>query len=123
MTTEKKKKNIVVPIILGVLLVIGVIFGITEWNYYSKHVDTDDAQIDGDISPVVARVGGYVKDINFEENTHVTEGQVLVKLDDSDYKVKLEQAQSGQKGASAGVGVAQSQIIATEANTSTAKAN
>ncbi|MGQ7853517.1 HlyD family secretion protein [Pedobacter sp. WC2501] len=123
MTTEKKKKNIVVPIILGVLLVIGVIFGIIEWNYYSKHVDTDDAQIDGDISPVVARVGGYVKDINFEENTHVTEGQVLVKLDDNDYKVKLEQAQSGQKGASAGVGVAQSQIIATQANTSTAKAN
>jgi len=123
MTTEKKKKNIVVPIILGVLLVIGVIFGITEWNYYSKHVDTDDAQIDGDISPVVARVGGYVKDISFEENTHVTEGQVLVKLDDNDYKVKLEQAQSGQKGADAGVGVAQSQIIATQANTSTAKAN
>ncbi|WP_145858091.1 HlyD family secretion protein [Pedobacter suwonensis] len=123
MTTEKKKKNIVVPIILGVLLVIGIIFGIVEWNYYSKHVDTDDAQIDGDISPVVARVGGYVKDINFEENTHVTEGQVLVKLDDNDYKVKLEQAQSGQKGATAGLGVAQSQIAATEANTSTAKAN
>ncbi|MFW0714545.1 HlyD family secretion protein [Pedobacter sp. N23S346] len=123
MTTEKKKKNIVVPIILGVLLVIGIVFGIVEWNYYSKHVDTDDAQIDGDISPVVARVGGYVKDISFEENTHVAEGQVLVKLDDNDYKVKLEQAQSGQKGASAGVGVAQSQIAATQANTSTAKAN
>ncbi|QPH38044.1 HlyD family secretion protein [Pedobacter endophyticus] len=123
MTTEKKKKNIVVPIILGVLLVIGAVFGITEWNYYSKHVDTDDAQIDGDISPVVARVGGYVKDINFEENTHVNEGQVLVKLDDNDYKVKLEQAQAGQKGANAGVGVAQSQIAATQANTSTAKAN
>ncbi|SEQ79656.1 HlyD family secretion protein [Pedobacter rhizosphaerae] len=123
MTTEKKKKNIVVPIILGVLLVIGAVFGIVEWNYYSKHVDTDDAQIDGDISPVVARVSGYVQNINFEENTHVQEGQVLVKLDDNDFKVKLEQAQSGQKGASAGVGVAQSQIIATQANTSTAKAN
>ncbi|WP_431293294.1 HlyD family secretion protein [Pedobacter sp. P26] len=47
----------------------------------------------------------------------------MVKLDDNDYKVKLEQAQSGQKGATASVGVAQSQIIATEANTSTAKAN
>jgi len=123
MTTEKKKKNIVVPIILGVLLVIGAVFGITEWNYYSKHVDTDDAQIDGDISPVVARVSGYVQSISFEENTHVQEGQVLVKLDDQDFKVKLEQAESGQKGASAGVGVAQSQIIATQANTSTAKAN
>jgi len=123
MTTEKKKKNIVVPIILGVLLVIGIIFGITEWSYYSKHVDTDDAQVDGDISPVVARVGGYVQEIKFEENTHVNEGQILVKLDDRDYKVKLEQAEAGQKGANAGVGVSQSQIIATQANTSTAKAN
>ncbi|WP_443945251.1 HlyD family secretion protein [Pedobacter sp. AW1-32] len=123
MTTEKKKKNIVVPIILGVLLVIGAIFGITEWNYYSKHVDTDDAQIDGDISPVVARVSGYVQDIKFEENTHVQDGQLLVKLDDNDFKVKLEQAQAGEKGANAGVGVTQSQIIATQANTSTAKAN
>lgn len=123
MTTEKKKKSKVVPIILGVLLIIGAIFGIREYIYYSKHVDTDDAQIDGDISPVVARVGGYVQDIRFEENTRVAAGDVLVKLDDSDYKVKLEQAEAGQKGASAGVGVSQAQIEAMAANTSTAKAN
>jgi membrane fusion protein (multidrug efflux system) len=123
MTTEKKKKNKVIPIILGVLIVLGAIFGTKEYIYYSKHVDTDDAQIDGDISPVVARVGGYVQDIRFEENTRVNEGDVLVKLDDSDYKVKLEQAEAGQKGASAGVGVSESQIAATAANTSTARAN
>jgi membrane fusion protein (multidrug efflux system) len=123
MTTEKKKKNKLIPIILGVLIVIGAFFGTKEYIYYSKHVDTDDAQIDGDISPVVARVGGYVQEIKFEENTRVKEGDVLVKLDDSDYKVKVEQAQAGQKGASAGVGVSESQIAATSANTSTAKAN
>jgi membrane fusion protein (multidrug efflux system) len=123
MTTEKKKKNKVIPIILGVLLILGAIFGTKEYIYYSKHVDTDDAQIDGDISPVVARVGGYVQEIKFEENTRVNEGDVLVKLDDSDYKVKLEQAEAGQKGANAGVGVSESQIAATSANTSTAKAN
>ncbi|WEK19286.1 MAG: HlyD family secretion protein [Candidatus Pedobacter colombiensis] len=123
MTTEKKKKNKVIPIILGVLLILGAIFGTREYIYYSKHVDTDDAQIDGDISPVVSRVGGYVQDINFEENTRVHEGDVLVKLDDHDYKIKLEQAMAGQKGASAGVGVSESQIAATAANTSTAKAN
>jgi len=123
MTTEKKKKSKIVPIILAVLIVIGAIFGIREYIYYSHHVDTDDAQIDGDISPVVARVGGYVEDIRFEENTRVQEGQVLVKLDDRDYKVKLEQAVAGQKGASAGVTVSQSQIAATAANTATARAN
>lgn len=123
MTKPAKKKNKVIPIILGALIIIGAVFGYTEYSYYSKHVDTDDAQIDGDISPVIARVSGYVKDINFEENTQVTQGQVLVTLDDSDYKIKLEQAQAGQVGANANVGVSQAQIVATAANTSTAKAN
>jgi membrane fusion protein (multidrug efflux system) len=93
-TETKKKPNKVVPIILGVLLLGGAIFGIKEYIYYGKHIDTDDAQIDGDISPVVARVGGYVDSIMFEENTHVNKGQPLVKIDDRDYKVKLEQARS-----------------------------
>src|ERR1700712_5753132 len=108
----KKKPNRVLPIILGIILIGGIIFGIKEYIYYSKHIDTDDAQVDGDVSPVVARVGGYVDSIFFEENTHVAAGQVLVKIDDRDYKVRLEQAMSAQKGASAGVGVGQSQIIA-----------
>lgn len=123
MTTEVKKKSKVLPIILAVLIIVGAIFGIKEYLYYSVHVDTDDAQIDGDISPVVARVGGYVDSIMFEENTRVTAGQTLVKLDERDYKIKLEQAQAAQKGATAGVGVSQAQIVATSANTGSAKAN
>lgn len=122
-TIETKKKSKIVPIILTVLLIAGAIFGIKEYMYFSKHVDTDDAQIDGDISSVVARVGGYVNEITFEENTEVKAGQTLVTLDDRDYKVKLEQAMAGQKGADAGVGVSQSEILATSANTSTAKSN
>ena len=118
----KKKPNKVLPIILGVILIAGIIFGIKEYIYYGKHIDTDDAQIDADVSPVVARVGGYVDSIFFEENTHVNAGQVLVKIDDRDYKVKLEQALAAQKGASAGINVGQSQIIATAANSSSARA-
>jgi len=118
----KKKPNKVLPIILGVILVIGIIFGIKEYIYYGKHVDTDDAQIDGDISQVVARVGGYVDSIYFQENTHVDKDQVLVKIDDKDYKIKLEQAQAAQTGASANINVGQSQIYANAANSSSAKA-
>ncbi|MEO6850323.1 MAG: HlyD family secretion protein [Mucilaginibacter sp.] len=120
--TPTKKPNKVLPIVLGIILLAGIGFGIKEYIYYGKHIDTDDAQIDGDISPVVARVGGYVDSIFFEENGHVQQGQVLVKLDDRDYKVKLEQASSAQKGASAGVGVGQSQITAIQANSSSARA-
>jgi len=125
-TTEeeepKKKPNKVLPIILGIVLIGGIFFGIKEYIYYSKHVDTDDAQIDGDISPVVARVGGYVDSLYFQENEHVNKDQLLVKIDDRDYKVKLEQALAAQKGASAGIGVSQAQIFTTTSNSAVAKA-
>jgi membrane fusion protein (multidrug efflux system) len=58
----------------------------------------------------------------FEENTHVNKGQLLVKIDDRDYKVKVEQAQAAAQGASAGINVGQSQIYTTAANASSAKA-
>ena len=119
---EQPKKSKVMPIILGLLLIAGLVFGVKEYIYYSKHEDTDDAQVDGDISPVVARVGGYVDSLYFEDNQRVEEGKLLVKLDDRDYKLKLEQAYASQKVASAGVGVSQAQIYTTTANSASAKA-
>jgi membrane fusion protein (multidrug efflux system) len=119
---EKKKPNRVIPIILGIIIIAGLIFGVKEYIYSSKHEDTDDAQIDADISPVVARVGGYVDSIFFEDNQHVDKGQVLVKIDDRDYRVRLEQAQAAQKGAGASVGVGESQIFSTAANAASSRA-
>lgn len=117
-----KKPNRVLPIILGILILAGAIFGIKQYIYYGKHVDTDDAQVDGDISPVVARVGGYVDSIYFEDNMHVNKGQILVKIDPRDYKVRLEQALAAQVGANAGVNVGQSEIFTTSSNSAVAKA-
>jgi len=122
METKEKKPIKIIPIILTVVIIAGIIFGIKEYIYYSKHVDTDDAQIDGDISPVVSRVGGYVDSILFEENEKVAQGQVLLKLDERDYQIKLEQALAAERGASAGIGVSRSQISSTFANSSSAKA-
>ncbi|RYE17347.1 MAG: HlyD family secretion protein, partial [Sphingobacteriales bacterium] len=120
--TTPKKKSKVIPIVLGIVLIGGIIFGVKEYIHYSKHEDTDDAQIDADISPVVARVGGYVDSILFEENTHVNKGQLLVKIDDRDLAVKVEQAEASQSGANAGIDVGQSQISATSATSASAKA-
>jgi len=122
MNKKEKKPVKVIPIILGVLIIVGVIFGVKEYIYYSNHVDTDDAQIDADISPVVARVGGYVDSIFFEENQRVSESQLLVKLDDRDYQIKLEQVLAAQSGAKAGIGVSRSQIGSMVANSASAKA-
>src|SRR6476659_9834154 len=117
-TKPKSKK--VIPIILAVIILVGGFFGIKEYIYFSNHIDTDDAQIDADISPVVSRVGGYVDSIYFEENTHVKEGQLLVKLDDRDYKIKVEQAQAGKQSAIANVNVSESMVTSTAASIGTA---
>lgn len=122
-TTNKKKPNKVLIVILAAIILIGGGYGFKEYLYLSKHEDTDDAQIDADISPVVARVGGYVDTIMFEENQHVKQGQLLVKLDERDYRIKLEQALAAQHGASAGIGVTQAQVSTTRANASTARSN
>jgi len=119
---EPKKKNIVLPIILGIVLLGGIIFGVKEYMYYAKHEDTDDAQIDADISPVVARVGGYVDSIFFEENQHVNKDQILVKIDDRDYKIKLEQAVAAKAGAGSSTGVNEAQVLTQTAASASARA-
>lgn len=119
----KKKPSKIVLIILGIVIIGGVIFGISKWIHASSHEETDDAQIDGDISPVVARVGGYVDSILFEENQRVTDNQLLIKLDERDYNIRLEQAKAAQTGAGASVNVTQSGISSTQANAASAYAN
>src|ERR1700744_2774637 len=91
-THPKTKKRILFPIILGLCLVGALIFTLKEYLYYQKHETTDNAQVDADISPVVARVGGYVKEIRFKDNQFVKAGDTLVILDDRDYQVRLQQA-------------------------------
>lgn len=119
---EKKKKSKVMPIVLGTVILIGLIFGIREYIYYSSHVDTDDAQIDGDISPVNARVQGYIKTIKFKDNQLVHKGDLLVVIDDVDFQLKLEQAKAAIQVAKANVAVAKSNVIASQANTGAIKA-
>jgi len=97
--TPKKKKKLVFPIILGLVLVGALIFTVKEYVFLQSHEETDDAQVDGDISPVIARVSGYVMEIRFKDNQYVKEGDTLVVLDDRDYKIKLDQAVAAQTAA------------------------
>ena len=120
---SKKSKLKIFPIILGLVLIVAAVFGINEYTYFKHHVDTDDAQIDGDINPIIARVGGYVDSIYFEENTFVKKGQLLLTLDDHDLKIKLRQAESAIKSAESNVDVSRSNVIASESSLAVVQAN
>ena len=78
-----------------------LVWAFQKWNYGRSHQSTDNAQVDGHIVPVLAKVGGYVKTVNVNENDHVNAGQLLVQLDDADYRVRLQQAQADLAAAEA----------------------
>ena len=99
--STKKKIVLSVVAILGVLVLL---WAFQKWSYGRSHQSTDNAQIDGHIVPVLAKVGGYVKTVNVNENDHVNAGQLLVQLDDADYQVRLQQAQADLAAAEATAG-------------------
>ena len=55
-TQAKPRKKLLFPIILSLVLIGALIFSGKEYIYYQSHEVTDNAQVDADISPVVARV-------------------------------------------------------------------
>jgi membrane fusion protein, multidrug efflux system len=122
-TQAKPKRKLVFPIILGLVLVGALVFTVKEYLYLQGHAETDDAQVDGDISPVIARVSGYVTDIRFTDNQYVHKGDTLVILDDRDYKIKLDQAQAAQFAAQKNVQAFQAVISETQSNFGVQKAN
>jgi membrane fusion protein (multidrug efflux system) len=106
----KKKRNPIFIIILAILVIGGGWFGI------SKYQHTDDAQVSGDISPVIPRVAGYVTDVKVKDNQQVKKGDTLLILDNRDYAIKVEQAEAALQ-------IAQSSRSSAQATTTAAKAN
>jgi len=62
--------------------------------YYHNRESTDDAQVDGHITPMASKVYGRVAQVSVEDNQAVKAGQVLVKIDARDYQAALDQAKA-----------------------------
>ncbi len=97
---SSSKKKFVLPIV-GVLILAALFWAFNYLSYSRAHQSTDNAQVDGHIVPVIAKVGGYVKSVNAIENQEVKSGDLLVQLDDADYRLRLAQANADYLGAEA----------------------
>ena len=88
------------PIVFLVVLIALILAGWYWWE--SRHWEnTDDAQVDGHIYPINARVGGQIVKVNFDDGQFVHAGDVLVQIDPTDYQVALERAQADYQDAQA----------------------
>jgi membrane fusion protein (multidrug efflux system) len=113
-TAEPKKRSKVFLIILIIMIIFGGWFGISKYTYSQHHEETDDAQVQADISPVIPRVSGYVNEIRVKDNQSVKKGDTLLVLDSRDLKLKVDQAE-------AALATAKSNVEAAQANTNAAR--
>jgi membrane fusion protein, multidrug efflux system len=126
-------------IVLGLVAlaaVLGLGWAVKQWLYGRSHESTDNAQVDGHLVPVLAKVSGYVTAVNVAENDRVRADSTLVRIDEREYQVRLAQAdadlaaaraQAGGRGvagqAEAQVENAAGQRAALDASIAVARAN
>ncbi len=110
-------------IVLLALVIGGSTFGTIKYIHAMHHEDTEDAQVDANISPVIPRISGYVTEVRVKDNQQVKEGDTLVVLDNRNEQILVEQAQAALVAAQNGLGVAHASTSASRANIASYQAN
>jgi membrane fusion protein (multidrug efflux system) len=88
---QGRRNTLLFASVLGILVLAGVI---GFWLYSRTYESTDDAQVDGHVNGITARIDGVIKAIYVEENQSIQAGQLVAEMDPRDYQVALEQAQA-----------------------------
>jgi membrane fusion protein (multidrug efflux system) len=118
---------------LAIAVVVFLVAGIFVYRYVTSYELTDDAQVDGHINSVSARISGHVIKLNVQDNQYVKAGSVLLEIDPADYQVAYDRAKADFEDAqaaaiAAGVNVpitsvnTSSQVSATQADVNSARA-
>ncbi len=104
-SNEPKTKNRILTIISIIIIGAGMLWAASLLFNLRGDNFTDNAQIDGNINSVAARVQGYIKEIHFNANQPVKKGDTLAVLVDDEYKIKVRQAEADLENAIAGLHV------------------
>ena len=73
--------------------------GLQRWQYARQYVSTDNAEVEGVIIPIRARLSGVVVQVPVHENTRVNKGDLLFQVREDEYQQRLEQARANYLGA------------------------
>ena len=101
-----------------VAVVVLLIAGFFAYRYFTSYESTDDAEVDGHINSISARISGHVIKLNVQDNQYVQAGTVLVEIDPADYQVAYERAQADFEDAQAAAVAAGVTVPITGVNTS-----
>ena len=113
-----KKKGRRRFIIIGVIAVL-VVGAALFWWHSTFYEDTDDAQVDGHLIQISARVAGQVIKVNVELNQYVQAGTEIAEIDPKDFEVAEQQAEANLASAEASYEAARVNVPLINTNTST----
>jgi membrane fusion protein (multidrug efflux system) len=122
---KKGRRRFIVIGVVAVLIVGALLF----WWHSTYYEDTDDAQVDGHLIQISARVAGQVIRVNVEQNQYVQAGSLIAEIDPKDFEVAVQQDEASLESAEANyeavatVQQSQRQLEAAQAQVSQADAN
>jgi len=115
---------------LAVIVVIGIAAVFVYLEYKKTHITTDDAFVDGRIHVIASKVPGTVETVYVQDNQRVANGTLLLKINDRDYVVRVQQAaaalraeQSKRLEIETKIDVARTQLSELRAAIESARAN
>ncbi len=116
-TTEEKSgiKAYLPRIIIALIVLVGGYFGYKAFVHSQQYETTDNAQIEGNSAPVLARVAGYVKSVNVDDYALVKQGQSLVTIDPEEYDVALTQVKADYQQSLADLATARADLQTAQA--------
>ncbi len=122
--TRGRGRALVVVLLIGIALAAG---GYFYWNYAQTYESTDDAQVDGHLNGISARIAGTISAVYVDENQFVKAGQLVAEIDPRDYDIALAQAKAEVAQRQAEIQVQNPNVPITEmssqTNVSTAQAD
>ncbi len=111
--SRRRSARIVVPIVILILLLGGYFV----WKHFNAYESTDDAQIDGHINAISARISGNVIQVLTDDVKYAKAGEVLVRIDPNDYQVAVAKAEADLADAVAALQGSRTDIPITSINT------
>jgi len=99
--------------VVAVLVVVGLLW----WWHSTYYEDTDDAQVNGHLIQISARIQGHVLKVNVDENQYVDAGTVIAELDPKDFQTAVEQDQANLESAEASYEAAKVNVPVTHIST------
>ncbi|MFH7016528.1 HlyD family secretion protein [Flavobacterium sp. FlaQc-47] len=116
-TRANRSFHIIITIIACILVASGIILGIWFYVFNQNHEETNDAQVEQYVTPIMSRITGYVQEVRFDENQFVHKGDTLVIIDNREYKSKLNVALADVQSAKQSSVVAERNVATTASST------